>query len=144
MARVRVFIHFYNSGAKAKQLLSYPSKKCFETWNFVYANPIGNIHNVWDRRLMTKYKLREIFGWKLSSCLVYRSLFKNAFQIVLSFSYVRYYSLSDSSLATAFPTFLWQNVRVFHTNSANILGALLRVCINILFVSTPQNVDFAH
>ena len=58
------------------------------------------------------------------------------------------YSQSDSSLATpqAFSILLWQNVRVFHPKLANILGALLllRVCINILFVSTPQNVDFAH
>ena len=39
---------------------------------------------------------------------------------------------SDSSLAIAFSIFLWQNVRVFHPNLANILGAPLRVCTNIL------------
>ena len=55
-----------------------------------------------------------------------------------------YYSLSDSSLAITFATFLGQNVQVFHPNLANMLGALLRVCINNFFVSTPQNVDFAH
>ena len=54
------------------------------------------------------------------------------------------YSLSDSSLAITFATFLWQNVRVCHPNLANLFGALLRVCKNILFVSAPQNVDFAH
>ena len=43
-----------------------------------------------------------------------------------------------------FPLFLWQNVRGCHPDRANLLGALLHVCINILFVSTPQNVDFPH
>ena len=49
------------------------------------------------------------------------------------------YSLSDSILATAFPTFLWQNVRVWHPNLANLFVALLRVCINILavFINIP-------
>ena len=55
-----------------------------------------------------------------------------------------YYSRSDSSLAITFATFLWQNVRVCHPNLATLFGALLRVCTNILFVSAPQNVDFAH
>ena len=55
-----------------------------------------------------------------------------------------YYSLSDSSLTITFAAFLGQNGRVFQSNLANMLGALLRVCINIFFVSTPQNVDFAH
>ena len=32
-----------------------------------------------------------------------------------------------------FATFLWQNVRVFHPNLANMLGALLRICVNIFF-----------
>ena len=52
------------------------------------------------------------------------------------------YSLSDSSMATALFTLLGQNVRVFHSNLANLFGALLR--INSFFVSTPQNVDFAQ
>ena len=39
------------------------------------------------------------------------------------------YSLSDSSLATAFCTFLLQNVQVYYPNLVNLLGALL--CINI-------------
>ena len=52
------------------------------------------------------------------------------------------YSLSDSSLAITFATFLWQNVQVFHPNLANMLGALLHVCINIFFVST--HVEFLH
>ena len=34
-------------------------------------------------------------------------------------------SQSDSSLAITFATFLWQNVRVFHPNLADMLGALL-------------------
>ena len=55
-----------------------------------------------------------------------------------------HYSLSDSGLAIAFSTFLWQNVRVCHPNLANQFGALLRVSINIPFVSAPQNVNFAH
>ena len=33
-------------------------------------------------------------------------------------------SLSDSSLAITFATFLWQNVRVCHPNLANLFGAL--------------------
>ena len=41
------------------------------------------------------------------------------------------YSLSDSSLAIAFTISLTQNVRVFHPNLANIIGAPLRVCTNI-------------
>ena len=41
------------------------------------------------------------------------------------------YSLSDSSLAITFATFFWPNVQVFNPNLANMLGALLRVCINI-------------
>ena len=49
--------------------------------------------------------------------------------------------LSDLSLANSlFP----KKVRFWLPNLANLLGALTRVCINILFVSTPQNVDFAH
>ena len=43
-----------------------------------------------------------------------------------------YYSLSDSSLAIAFPIFLGQKVRIFHPNLANIWGAPLRVCTNIM------------
>ena len=43
-----------------------------------------------------------------------------------------------------FPLFLWQDVRDCHLNLANHLGAVLRVYINIIFISTPQNVDFAH
>ena len=61
-----------------------------------------------------------------------------------TFASCLYYSLSDSSLAITFATFLWQNVRVCHPNLANLFGALLRVCTNIPFVSVPQNVDFAH
>ena len=59
-------------------------------------------------------------------------------QAVYIFIYLCY-SLSDSSLAITFATFLWQNVRVCHPNLANLFGALLRVsrtkcvCTNILF-----------
>ena len=53
-------------------------------------------------------------------------------QAVYVFIYLCY-SLSDSSLAITFATFLWQNVRVCHPNVANLFGALLRVCTNILF-----------
>ena len=33
-----------------------------------------------------------------------------------------------------FSTFLWQNVRVFHSNLANLFGALLRICIRLLWM----------
>ena len=49
------------------------------------------------------------------------------------------YSLSDSSLATAFSIFVTKRL-----NLPSKLGKYLRVCINKLFVSTPKNVDFAH
>ena len=42
------------------------------------------------------------------------------------------YSLSDSSLTITFSIFLGQNVRVCYPNLANILGAVLRVCINTI------------
>ena len=53
---------------------------------------------------------------------------------------------SDQNLAwlTAFTSLLLQKVCVWHPKLANILGELSCVCTNILFVSTPQNVDFAH
>ena len=50
------------------------------------------------------------------------------------------YSLSDLVRLTAFSSFFPQKVRFCLPNLANLLVALPRVCINILFVSTPQNV----
>ena len=61
------------------------------------------------------------------------------------------YSLSDSSLATAFSTLLGQNVQVFHSNLVNFFGALQRInnffCLNsakCLFCSVGPIVKFAH
>ena len=44
----------------------------------------------------------------------------------------------------AFSSFFPQKVRFCLPNLANLLVAQPRVCINILLVSTLQNVDFAH
>ena len=55
-----------------------------------------------------------------------------------------HYSLSDLSLANSFFLFFPQKVCLCLPNLVNLLGALPHVCINMLFVSTPQNVDFAH
>ena len=55
-----------------------------------------------------------------------------------------FYSLTDLIWLTAFSSFPPQEVRFCLPNLACLLGALPRVCINILFVSTPQNVYFAH
>ena len=54
------------------------------------------------------------------------------------------YSLSDLIELTAFSSFSPQKVRFCLPNLADLLGALPRVCINILFITTPQNVDFVH
>ena len=53
------------------------------------------------------------------------------------------YSLSDLVGLTAFPFFPQKN-HFCLPNLANLLVALPHVCINILFVSTLQNVNFAH
>ena len=55
-----------------------------------------------------------------------------------------HYSLSDLVGLTAFFSFFPQKVRFCLPNLANLLVAQPRVCLNILFVSTLQNVDFAH
>ena len=67
---------------------------------------------------------------------VYPFVFK-MFQVLVN-------NLSDSSLATAFPTFCDKTFEFAIQTWQNLFRALLRVCINILFVSTPKNVDFAH
>ena len=55
----------------------------------------------------------------------------------------RVYNLSDSSLATAFSILLMTKRSSLPSNLANLFGELSCVCMNILFVSTPKNVDFA-
>ena len=52
------------------------------------------------------------------------------------------YSLSDLSWITAFSSFFPQKVRFLPSKLGKPLWVL--VCKNILFVSSLQNVDFAH
>ena len=53
------------------------------------------------------------------------------------------YSLSDLSWIAAFSTFFPQKVRFLPSKLGKPLCGTT-ACINILFVSNPQNVDFAH
>ena len=52
------------------------------------------------------------------------------------------YSLSDLSWIAAFSTFFPQKIRFLPSKLGKPLCGT--ACINILFVSNPQNVDFAH
>ena len=71
--------------------------------------------------------------------LLKKTVFENF--IHLANRSIEAYSLSDLVGLTAF---FPQKVCFCLPNLANFLVAVPRVCINILYVSTPQNVDFAH